>query len=89
MIHYMYVCYFRPVVEAFRAPDKATLAGREFAEAERCLLTAQSGLEFAKAMVTYQAARVTRLGKILAPKPTTKEINYERANARPPVQRVH
>lgn len=70
--------------ETFRAPDKATLAGRELAEAERCLLRAQSGLDYAKAMVTYESARVIRLGQVLASKQPIKEV----AQTRPAVRRV-
>ncbi len=89
MIHYIQTNYIRPFLEAFRAPDKVTLAERELADAERCLLIAQSGLDFAKAMVRYESARVTRLAKILKPVKPTKEVSYASPNARVPVQRVH
>lgn len=49
----------------------AELAARELAEAELALLEAQSGREWAAAMVTYQQGRVTRLRGYLATLPST------------------
>lgn len=89
MIGYLYHCYFRPLVEAFRAPDKVTLMLRELAEAERRLLVAQSGLDYAKAMVTYEQSRVSRLSKIPNPIKPPLEIPYANPNSRASVKRVH
>lgn len=51
----------RALRDLFRVPTPAELAQRELEEAERELLKAQSGREYADAMVTYQQRRVTRL----------------------------
>lgn len=85
MIPYIHENYVRPLIEMFRPPDRVTLAARELADAERRLLAAESGLDYATAMVRYETARVTRLTKILNP---TKEIVNARPNVRPSVRRV-
>lgn len=45
----------------FKKPSADVLAVMELEEAKRQLLAAQSGLEYAKAMVAYNEERVTRL----------------------------
>lgn len=50
----------------FRKPTAAELAKAELEEASRKLLNAQSGLEYAEAMVRYETARVRRLQETLA-----------------------
>lgn len=49
----------------FRKPTSTDLARAELEEARRRLLNAQSGLEYAEAMVRYETARVRRLESIL------------------------
>ena len=49
----------------FRKPTAAELAKAELEEARRKLLNAQSGMEYAEAMVRYETARVRRLEDIL------------------------
>ena len=49
----------------FRKPTAAELAKAELEEARRKLLNAQSGVEYADAMVRYETARVRRLEDIL------------------------
>lgn len=49
----------------FRKPSAAELAKVELEEARRKLLDAQTGLEYAEAMVRYQSSRVRRLETIL------------------------
>jgi hypothetical protein len=50
----------------FYHPHPVTVAERELAEAQRCLLLAQTGLEYAQAMVGYHDARVKRLRAYVA-----------------------
>jgi hypothetical protein len=50
----------------FRKPAAHTLALEELQEAERQLLQAQTAMEYAKNMVDYNRARVTRLRKYLS-----------------------
>lgn len=45
----------------FRKPSARTLAQVELEEARRRLLIAQTGLDYARAMVQYEATRVQRL----------------------------
>ena len=49
----------------FRKPTAAELARAELEEARRKLLNAQTGLEYADAMVRYETARVRRLEGML------------------------
>lgn len=49
----------------FRKPTVAELVKAELEEASRKLLNAQSGLEYAEAMVRYETARVRRLQEAL------------------------
>ena len=51
----------------FRAPSARMLAERELEEADRSLLAAQAGREYAEAMCTYHEARIARLRSFLAP----------------------
>ena len=46
----------------FGKPSAVLLAQHEFDEAQRELLRAQSGAEYARTMVAYHEARVKRLG---------------------------
>ena len=50
----------------FRKPSAAELAQDELEQARRELLNAQTGLEYADAMVRYGSARVRRLENIIA-----------------------
>jgi len=54
---------FRKLIEITRARSAESLARLELSEAQRSLLTAQSGLEYAAAMVDYHTKRVMRLSK--------------------------
>jgi hypothetical protein len=45
----------------FHRPTPVEVAARELGEAQLALLAAQSGLEYAKAMVQYHEARIARL----------------------------
>lgn len=45
----------------FRRPTPLQVATRELADAEHGLLTAQTGIEWAQASVTYNQSRITRL----------------------------
>lgn len=49
----------------FRKPSAVELAKIELEEARRKLLNAQTGLEYAEAMVRYETARVRRLENML------------------------
>lgn len=49
----------------FRKPSAVELAKIELEEARRKLLNAQTGLEYAEAMVRYETARVRRLESML------------------------
>ena len=53
----MFKNFFAP----FRQPTADLLAARELDEAERSLLKALTGLEYAQAMVNYNSATVSRL----------------------------
>lgn len=46
----------------FFKPHPSDLMRREYDEARRELLVAQSGLEYAQAMVKYHSDRIARLG---------------------------
>jgi len=49
----------------FRTPSALELAARELAQAERALLEAESGREYATAMVEYNDERIQRLRRYL------------------------
>lgn len=49
------------MIRLFFVPPALELATRELADAKRKLLEAQTGKEYAEAMVFYQSQRVTRL----------------------------
>ena len=53
----------------FSKPTPYQLAADELAEAQRKLLEAQTGLEYAKAMVEYNTNRVARLQKFVSDVP--------------------
>lgn len=53
------------LVETFRPASAESLAQREYEEARRELLKAQSAHEYAAALVTYHKARVERLNGFL------------------------
>lgn len=52
-------------IQNFRNPSAAILAQRELEEAQRQLLSAQSGAEYAKALVLYNSQRIERLAKYI------------------------
>lgn len=52
----------RSVLEMFRPPSAQQLAQRELEDAQRDLLRSQSALDGACASVSYNLARVKRLG---------------------------
>lgn len=52
----------------FFKPNLVKTAADELYDAERKLLEAQTGLEYAKSQVDYQTARVARLREYLAEK---------------------
>jgi predicted outer membrane protein len=56
---------FKPLIEMFRVPSPTHLAQRELEEARRELLKAQSGAEYAIAMVDYHRSRIERLRRTL------------------------
>ena len=49
----------------FRTPSAETLAAQELEEAKRQLLAAQTGLEYAQAMVEYRTRQIERLKTML------------------------
>lgn len=49
----------------FRTPSALEIAARELAQAERQLLEAETGREFATAMVEYNKERIYRLRKYI------------------------
>lgn len=51
--------------DLFRKPSAAALAQIELDEARRRLLVAQTGLDYARAMVRYETNRVQRLEGML------------------------
>lgn len=51
--------------DTWKQPAAADVAYRELVQAERNLLAAQSGVEYAQAMVEYESKRVTRLREYL------------------------
>lgn len=55
----------KQTMDIWRTPSAAELASRELADAERKLLDAQSGREFADAMVRYHTDRINRLRRFL------------------------
>ena len=54
------------MTDMFRARTTLQLAAAELAEAERSLLIAETGLEYAGSQVSYNKARITRLRRYLA-----------------------
>lgn len=52
---------FKSLIETFRKPSPDVLAARELDDAERELLKALTGLEYANCMVNYRSATVARL----------------------------
>ena len=56
---------FDSAKDLFTVPSHHTLALQELEEAQRRLLEAQSGAEYAKNMVTYHEQRIKRLTKYL------------------------
>ena len=50
-------------LRVFKKPTAAVLAQSELEEAQRQLLIAQSGLDFARSSVNYNRERVTRLSR--------------------------
>lgn len=52
---------FKALIEAFRNPSPFAMASAELEAAQRQLLISQSGLEYAKAMVSYHEDRIKRL----------------------------
>ena len=57
---------FKDFIETFRKPSAIQLAQRELEDAQRQLLQAQSGAEYATRMVQYHQDRVARLKRLLA-----------------------
>jgi hypothetical protein len=55
--------WLQQIGAVFRAPTAEVLAVQELADAKRSLLSALSAQEYASALVTYNTARVARLGK--------------------------
>lgn len=51
--------------DIFRTPSALEIAARELAQAERHLLEAESGREYATAMVEYNKERIYRLRKYI------------------------
>lgn len=56
---------FKDFIETFRKPSATQLAQRELEDAQRQLLAAQSGFDYAKNMVRYHQDRVARLKALL------------------------
>ncbi len=56
---------FEQLSEIMRPPSAESMAQKEFEDASRELLKAQSAKEYAEALVTYQKARVERLSEFL------------------------
>ena len=56
--------WFQQIKAVFRAPSADVLAVIELESARRDLLSAQSGQEYATAMVQYASDRVARLTQI-------------------------
>lgn len=55
----------KDIFEMFRKPSADVLAQRELEEAQRQLLTAHAGQEYAAAMVHYHKQRIARLTNAL------------------------
>ena len=53
------------ILELFKTPTARNLAVRELEEAQREHLRACSALEYAKAVVDYNASRITRLEAVV------------------------
>jgi hypothetical protein len=56
---------FEQLSEIMRPPSAEVIAQKEFEDASRELLKAQSAKEYAEALVTYHKARVERLTEFL------------------------
>ncbi len=54
------------IFNPFRQPSAEVMAVQELEDAKRQLLSAQSGLEYAKAMVAYRTEQIERLNKIVS-----------------------
>ena len=54
---------FKELIQTFRKPSAEIIAQAELEEARRQLLAAQSGSEYAKALVLYHTQRIERLQK--------------------------
>lgn len=67
----------------FRSNTPRALAQRELDDAQRSLLEAHTGLEYATAQVAYNTARVSRLKETLR----TMDAEYKQARFPPPPPR--
>lgn len=56
---------FIHVLNPFRKPSPEMMATQELEDARRALLEAQTGMEYAKAMVSYRTEQIERLTKIV------------------------
>lgn len=52
---------WKPKITWFSVPSALSLAGLEMQDAQRDLLKAQTGLDYAAAMVQYHTTRIDRL----------------------------
>lgn len=68
---------FKDFLKVFTPPDPVNAAQQELVEASLALLEAQSGLEFATAMVDYHNRRVLRLSGFLATEQKAREQPME------------
>ena len=57
--------WFPAYKKMFRTPSAETLAAQELEEAKRQLLSAQTALDYAKAMVEYRTRQIDRLKTML------------------------
>lgn len=57
--------WFPAYKKFFRTPSAETLAAQELEEAKRQLLSAQTALDYAKAMVEYRTRQIDRLKTML------------------------
>ena len=67
----------------FRSNTPRALAQRELDDAQRSLLEAHTGLEYATAQVAYNTARVSRLKETIR----TMDAEYKQAGLPPPPPR--
>lgn len=56
---------FLHTLNPFRKPSPEMMATQELEDARRALLEAQTGMEYAKAMVAYRTEQIERLTKIV------------------------